>query len=64
MKNGNHEKEGHPNDPRKKKFYDRALSCGNHTFLPYDCPVILQRGGEGGGRGLHYIFWERGDAQT
>ena len=28
----------------KTKFHDRALSCGNHTFLPYDCPVILQRG--------------------
>ena len=31
----------------KTKFHDRALSCGNHTFLPYDCPVILQRGGGG-----------------
>ena len=28
----------------KTKFHDRALSCGNHTFLLYDCPVILQRG--------------------
>ena len=31
----------------KTKFPDRALSCGNHTFLSYDCPAILQRGGEG-----------------
>ena len=31
----------------KAKFHDRTLSCGNHTFLPYDCPVILQ-GGRGG----------------
>ena len=31
----------------KTKFHDRALSCGNHTFLSYDCPAILQRGGEG-----------------
>ena len=44
MKNGNHEKEDHPNDPRKTKFHDRAPSCGNHTFSPYDCPAILQRG--------------------
>ena len=29
----------------KTKFHDRALSCGNHTFPPYDCPVILPRGG-------------------
>ena len=32
----------------KTKFHDRAFSCGNHTFPPYDCPVILQRGGGGG----------------
>ena len=32
----------------KTKFHDRALSCGNHTFPPYDCPVMLQRGGGGG----------------
>ena len=32
----------------KTKFHDRTLSCGNHTFLPYNCPVILQRGGGGG----------------
>ena len=30
----------------KTKFHDRALSCGNHTFLSYDCPAILQRGGD------------------
>ena len=43
----------------KTKFHDRALSCGNHTFLPYDCPVILQRGGEGGG-GVYIISSGKG----
>ena len=45
----------------KTKFHDRALSCGNHTFPPYDCPVILQRRG---GWWLHYIFQERGVPKT
>ena len=40
----------------KTKFHDRALSCGNHTFLPYDCPVILQRGGEGGAGFTLYLL--------
>ena len=39
----------------KTKFHDRALSCGNHTFPPYDCPVILQRG-----RGGYIIFSKKG----
>ena len=42
----------------KTKFHDRALSCGNQTFPPYDCPVILQRGGVT----LH--FQERGVPKT
>ena len=42
----------------KTKFHDRALSCGNHIFPPYDCPCR----GEGGG--LHYIFQERGVPKT
>ena len=41
----------------KTKFHDRALSCGNHIFPPYDCPCR----GEGG---LHYIFQERGVPKT
>ena len=48
MKNGNHKKRRSPlMIHAKTKFPDRALSCGNHTFLSYDCPAILQRGGEG-----------------
>ena len=43
----------------KTKFHDCALSCGNHTFLPYDCPVILQRGGGGGG-GVYIISSGKG----
>ena len=48
MKNGNHKKRRSPlMIHTKTNFPDRALSCGNHTFLSYDCPAILQRGGEG-----------------
>ena len=48
MKNGNHKKRRSPlMIHAKTKFPDRALSCGNHTFLSYDCPAILQREGEG-----------------